>query len=102
MGKPTEDRKLVIRGREISEADIVVVRNLIEIHGKQGRTYISRKLSEHWKWKQPNGMLKDRACRSILHELSERGQIQLPESKSPTSRKEKRPLKHVALDTTGI
>ncbi len=47
MGKPTEDRKLVIRGREISEADIVVVRNLIEKYGKQGRSYISRKLSEH-------------------------------------------------------
>ena len=30
MGKPTEDRNLVIRGREISEADIGLIRNLIE------------------------------------------------------------------------
>ena len=102
MGKPTEDRKLVIRGREISEADIVAVRNLIEKHGKQGRSYISRKLSEHWQWKQANGMLKDRACRSILQSLSARGHIQLPESKSASSRKDESPLEHVALDTTGI
>ncbi len=67
MGKSTEDRKLVIRSREISEADIGLIRQ----HGKQGMTHISRKLSEHWQWNQPNGMLKGRACRSILQSLSE-------------------------------
>ncbi len=82
MGKSTEDRKFVIRGREIREADIGLIRNLIKQHGRQGRSYISRKLSEHWQWNQSNGMLKDRACRSILQSLSERGLIQLPASKS--------------------
>ncbi len=102
MGKSTEDRSLVIRGREISEADIGSIRNLIRQHGKQGRTYVSRKLSEHWQWNQPNGMLKDRACRSILQSLSERGLIQLPASKSASSCKDESTLEHVELDTTEI
>ncbi len=38
MGKSTEDRKLVIRGREISKADIGLIRSLIKQHGKQGRS----------------------------------------------------------------
>ncbi|GJQ57343.1 MAG: hypothetical protein D8M57_18455 [Candidatus Scalindua sp. AMX11] len=63
MGKSTEDRKLVIRGR----------------------VHISIKLSEHWQWKQANGHLKDRACRSILQSLFERGLIQLPASKRASS-----------------
>ncbi len=102
MGKPTEDRRLVIRGREITEADIGLIRNLTKQHGKQGRSYISRKLSEHWQWTQSNGMLKDRACRSILQSLSERGLVQLPESKRASSRKAESKLEHVALDTTEI
>ncbi len=102
MGKTTKDCKLVIRGREISEADIVEVRKLIEKYGKQGRSYISMKLSEHWQWKQSNGRLKDRACRSILQGLYERGHIKLPESKRPSFRKEENRLESVVLDTTGI
>ena len=47
MGKPPEGRRLVIRGREISEADIAAVRDLIEQYGKRGRIHISIKLSEH-------------------------------------------------------
>ncbi len=102
MSKSTEDCKLVIRGRKISEADIGLIRNLIRQHGKQGRTYISRKLSGYWQWNQPNGMLKDRACRSILQSLSERGLIQLPASKRASSYKDKSTLEDVELDTTGI
>ena len=82
MGKPTEDCKLVIRGRKISNADIDEVRTLIELQGKQGRTHISRRLAEQWQWKQVNGRLKDRTCRSILQELSQKGLIQLPVVKS--------------------
>ncbi|MDR4506545.1 MAG: DUF4338 domain-containing protein, partial [Candidatus Scalindua sp.] len=102
MGTPPEGRRLVIRGREISEADIAVVRGLIEHYGNRGRVYISIKLSEHWQWKQANGHLKDRACRSILQSLSERGLIQLPASKRAPSCKNERPLEHVRLDTTEI
>ena len=57
MGKPTEDSKLVIRGRKISNADIDEVRTLIELQGKQGRAHISRRLAEQWQWKQANGRL---------------------------------------------
>lgn len=34
MGKSTEDRKLVIRDPEISEADRGLIRNLMRQHGK--------------------------------------------------------------------
>ena len=102
MGKPTEDSKLVIRGRKISNADIDEVRTLIELQGNQGRAHISRRLAEQWQWKQANGRLKDRACRSILQELSQRGLIQLPVVKSSVSQKEVRPLERPELDTTAI
>lgn len=102
MGKSTEDSKLIIRGRKISNADIGEVRTLIELNGKQGRTHISRRLAEQWQWKQANGRLKERACRSILQELSRRGLIQLPVVKSSVPRKEARSLERVELDTTAI
>ena len=102
MGKPTEDCKLVIRGRKISNADIDEVRTLIELQGNQGRAHISRRLAEQWQWKQANGRLKDRACRSILQELSQRGLLQLSVVKSSVPRKEARLLERVEMDTTVI
>ena len=51
---------------------------MIAQHWRQGRTYISRLLCERWHWRQPNGRLKDRACRVMLLALEARGLIQLP------------------------
>jgi hypothetical protein len=43
-----------------------------------------------WNWKQPNGWLKDRACRDLLLALERFGEIQLPPRKNPGPRGKKR------------
>lgn len=70
--------KQTIRGRSITEDDIIVIRNLIKSHFHNGCTYISHQLSHHWRWYQPNGQTKDMACRYILLTLERQGLITLP------------------------
>jgi len=71
---------LIIRGRTVTSVDIDLIRILINKYHRYGRTFISRKLSEHWGWVQVNGRLKDRACRDILTALERRKIIELPSS----------------------
>ena len=78
MNRSSTNRSLVIRGRRLSETDILQVRDLVEAHRHRGRTAISRELSQLWDWRQPNGKLKERACRSILVELERKGFVDLP------------------------
>ncbi len=70
-----------IRGRKVTSSDIDEVRSIIAEHRNQSRSYISKKLAERWKWFQPNGNLKDRACRDILLALEKRDFIKLPPSR---------------------
>ncbi len=81
MGKSTENGTLIIRGREISELDVALVRQMISEHPNRSRSHISRMLSQKWDWRQSNGRLKDRACRSILNGLEKLGFIKLPAPK---------------------
>jgi len=67
-----------LRGRDITVEDIEDIKNIIKIHYHKGRKHISRELSRHWKWYQPNGNLKDMACREILLKLSRQGLVRLP------------------------
>ena len=69
---------LIIRGRTITPEDISLIRFLIKQSADRGKTFISIKLAETWKWYQPNGRLKDRACRDILTVLERKKAIYLP------------------------
>jgi hypothetical protein len=69
---------LVIRGRQITSHDLPLIQSLIQTHWNQGRKFISRELCHQWQWFQPNGNLKDMACREILLRLERMGLIQLP------------------------
>jgi len=66
------------RGRDITQKDIDAIKKLITKYYIRGRTYISQELSHYWKWYQPNGSLKDMACREILLKLHRMGLIELP------------------------
>jgi hypothetical protein len=66
------------RGRTITAADVVFIRELIAAHPQVGRSELSRKLCEAWNWKQANGALRDMVCRGLLLELERAGEIQLP------------------------
>ncbi len=66
------------RGREVTNDDILSIRELIAAHPTASRRAISIKLCESWSWSQPNGVLCDAVARSLLLELHRSGKIQLP------------------------
>lgn len=80
---------LIIRGREITDTDIGLVRALVNQYSNRSRNYISKKLAQRWKWYQPNGRLKDRSCRDILSVLEEKKFIRLPALRAKDSKLKK-------------
>jgi hypothetical protein len=56
-------KALRYRGRPISEADLVQIRELIAAHPHASRRTLSAKLCEAWEWRQANGALRDMVCR---------------------------------------
>ena len=73
------------RGRSITAADVAQIRALIAAHPTLSRRALSQKLCELWQWRQPNGVLRDMVCRSLLLRLHEAGAILLPPARLPSS-----------------
>ena len=67
-----------IRKRTIKEEDIPFIQATIDSHWDKGRTHISKALCRVWNWRQPNGRLKDMACRELLLTLKRKGFVALP------------------------
>ena len=67
------------RGRNVSEEDILYIRELIAAHPGASRRTLSRKLCEVWQWRQSNGVLRDMVCRGLLLMLHRAGRIALPQ-----------------------
>ena len=92
------------RGREITAADILYIRELIGAHPGASRRTLSKKLCEAWGWQQANGALRDMVCRGMLLMLDRAGEIELP----PVSYVRHNPLAKrarpspILLDTTPI
>jgi hypothetical protein len=72
------DQHLVIRRRIIRWEDLLLMRQLIEREGAQGRSHLSNRLCEIWDWRQANGRFRQIACRDLLRRLEARGLIALP------------------------
>jgi hypothetical protein len=70
--------KVRYRGREITEADLVSIRELIAAHPGASRCAVSRRLCEAWRWVQPNGTLRDMVARGLMLKLHRAGLIDLP------------------------
>jgi hypothetical protein len=66
------------RSRCIGPADLAFIRAILAAHAAEGRTRISQRLCAAWDWRQPNGHLKECACRDLLLRLEERGYLTLP------------------------
>ena len=69
---------ITIRKRTITDADIVQIQVTVNAHWSQGRKHISKVLCRQWNWLQPNGRLKDMACRELLLTLNRKNLITLP------------------------
>ena len=80
------------RGRIVTAADILFIRELIAAHPGASRRTLSTKLCEAWEWRQPNGTLRDMICRGLLLMLHRGGQIELP----PVTYKRHNPLAYRA------
>jgi hypothetical protein len=92
------------RGRDISESELAVVRQIIGAYPDASRRFISKEVCKAWDWRQANGTLKDMVCRSLLLLLESKGLIKLPPPKcklpNPLANR-KKPIR-VAVDQTPI
>jgi hypothetical protein len=69
---------ITIRKRTITSADIEFIQATIYDNWNQSRTQISKILCQKWNWAQPNGRLKDMACREVLLTLYRKNLINYP------------------------
>jgi|TARA_B100000315_G_C14566025_1_gene583011 hypothetical protein len=69
------------QGKNISPEQIDFINELIRQNPGDSRRRLSKKLCEAWNWVQPNGVLKDMFCRSLMLSLHRQGHIRLPEKK---------------------
>ena len=69
---------ITIRKRTITSADIEFIQTTIYNNWNQSRTQISKILCQKWNWAQPNGRLKDMACREVLLTLYRKNLINYP------------------------
>jgi hypothetical protein len=76
---------MVMQGREVTAADIELIRALLAAHPARGRTPLSAELCRRWDWRNARGQLKDMACRTLLLKLERAGHIRLPPRIRPSS-----------------
>ncbi len=84
------EQKLILRGRPVTSQDLDLIHSFVGQYWDQGRTFISRELCRIWNWHQPNGALKDMACRELLRRLEQKGLITLPLKKIDIDRRQKK------------
>lgn len=68
----------VFRGRRFTKASVGIIQRCVQHYFVHGRTRISIEVCKALRWRQPNGWLKDRACREVLRILHEKKIIALP------------------------
>ena len=94
---------ITIRKRTITNTDIVQIQATVNEHWTKGRKHISKVICRQWKWFQPNGRLKDMACRELLLTLSRKGLITLPPRLSSASNeKRNRTIPVVNIDQSPL
>jgi hypothetical protein len=95
---------ITYRRRSVTPEDVATIRRIIEAHPGKSRRFISQEVCREWDWRQPNGVLKDMVCRSLLLLLESKGFIKLPARKfipaNPLAERKK--PSRVTVDTTPI
>ena len=95
---------ITYRRRSVTSNDIATINRIIEAHPDKSRRFISQEVCREWGWRQPNGVLKDMVCRSLLLLLESKGFIKLPARKCTPPNplgKRKKPSR-VNIDKTPI
>ena len=83
---------MVMQGRPLGEADVAMIRGLLDDHPEWHRSRLSIELCERWDWRNAQGRLKDMAARTLLLKLERAGHIRLPPRRgvSPNGRRNRR------------
>ena len=69
---------MIIRGREFNADELQAIKEIVASHPDISRRQLSLRICEHLNWRQPNGLLKDRACRDVLLRLAAKNEVCLP------------------------
>ena len=94
---------ITIRKRTFIKTDLELIQATVNSHWGKGRKQISKILCQQWNWRQPNGRLKDMACREILLTLNRKGLITLPPRlNSANNDKRNRSIPIVEIDQTPL
>ncbi len=93
--------ELVIRKRKITPRDLDFIQAVVYKHWDKGRTQISKILCTEWNWVQPNGRLKDMACREVLLTLHRKGLLNYPQALQ-SSNNTKRAAPKIQIDEIPI
>ena len=81
---------MTIRGRYFTREEIEFITQIVSNNSSLSRRKLSITICEKLDWRQPNGRLKDRACRDVLLKLNTEGILKLPE---PLERGDNRKLR---------
>lgn len=81
---------LSYRGRQVTDDDVVFIRDLIARRPEASRRALSKELCQAWRWVQPNGAPRDMVCRGLMLALHRAGHVELP----PVRRLNPNPLAH--------
>ena len=94
---------LTIRKRTITAQQLAFIQNTVNEHWHQGRKQISKILCRKWNWRQPNGRLKDMACREVLLTLNRKGLLSLPPRiKQANNDKRNRNVARLSIDQSPL
>lgn len=69
----------VFKGKEFTEADLSLVRELVDSYSHLGRYELAQTIAAVLEWERANGSPKWRECRDLLEKLAEDGLVTLPE-----------------------
>ena len=75
---------MVMQGREVSDADIGLICDLLDEHPEWCRSRLSEELCLRWQWRNGQGRIKDMAARTLLLKLERSGHIRLPKRRRPS------------------
>ena len=70
------------RGRRFTRRQMQRIAEIVDRYYHEGRTQISYRVCRALRWKQPNGRLKDVACREALRKFHQLGIVSLPPPRS--------------------
>lgn len=71
-------RGITLRGRHFGGGELLRIRAIVQGSPQAHRFELSKQVCEALNWRQPNGRLKDRACRDVLARLHGLGFLHLP------------------------